>query len=128
MTQRAGRALPFVKELGRLVFHRFIRLALNTPGGRPVSRLIYRLAPVPVEWLARRYRAYDGRYDVGAQPPTALFSNSAVPSIAPFPAGAPDLSDAEGRLYRQFASFGPGHPIEQLSTLGGKARPRRDPR
>ncbi len=95
----AARTSPSIKQLGRSVFYRLTRLALNAPGGRLASRLIFKLAPAPIDWLARRYRAYDGRHDADVR---------AAPSpLVAFPAGAPELSEAEGRLYRQFASIVP---------------------
>jgi FkbM family methyltransferase len=47
------------KERARRVFHRGAVLFLRLPGGRRGMRLVYAMAPRPVEWLAQRYRAYE---------------------------------------------------------------------
>ena len=118
-TTSAPSAGKFGKEIARQVFHRFVRLLLRLPGGRQASRLFRAVAPGPVEFLARRYRAYEQRAmpePVAAfiETETELFIEAEVAVIAEAePPAMPEaavalfeLSEAEDRLYRQFAARG----------------------
>ena len=103
--------------LARRVLHRGMRLLLAMPGARRVSRIILKIAPGPVELLARRYRTDEWRQITNGQAQAQAVSvlQAAGPMI--FPADLPDLSEAEGLLYRQFATA-------DRSTNGGAATHR----
>jgi FkbM family methyltransferase len=101
--------------LARRVLHRGMRLLLATPGARRVSRIILKIAPGPVELLARRYRTDEWRQITNGQAQAVSVLQAAGPMI--FPADLPDLSEAEGLLYRQFATA-------DRSTNGGAATHR----
>ncbi len=94
------------KQIVRTLFHRSTRRLLQLPGGRRVSRLIYKVAPRPVEWLALRYRAYDQRDAmdfVSAGRGLSKYHRSVNLSEASI---FQDLSEDEGRLYRQIDALG----------------------
>jgi len=92
------RMLPS-KQLARQVFHRGSRFLLGLPGGQQGVRLVRAIAPGPVEWLARRYRAYEQNAPMQHQVP-------ATDTVAA-PATAIDLSHEEARLYRQLVTTNP---------------------
>ncbi|MGH8783406.1 MAG: hypothetical protein ACREXZ_30565, partial [Paraburkholderia sp.] len=91
------RMLPS-KQLARRVFHRGARLLLGLPGGQRSVRLVRAIAPGKVEWLARRYRAYEQ---------VAAHQVLAASTVTP-PVTATDLSHEEARLYRQLVTANPG--------------------
>jgi FkbM family methyltransferase len=108
------------KELARRVFHRGARLILGVPGGRRGMRLVYRIVPWPVEWLAQRYRAYEQsavKRREGATPPSLSCAKPAAEQSVEHTSDLPhalltdqtalpasDLSREEIRVYRQFIS------------------------
>ncbi len=117
----APAAGPFGKELARQVFHRGMRQVLRLPGGRRASRLLRSIGPGPVEYLARRYRAYERRampepdpvadviaaeMEVFAEAEVEVLPEAEPPAALAAEAGMSDLSEAEDRLYRQFAARG----------------------
>ncbi|MFL9870941.1 FkbM family methyltransferase [Paraburkholderia megapolitana] len=88
------------KQLARRVFHRGGRLLLGLPGGQRGVGLVRAIAPGPVEWLARRYRAYEQVAAMQREVPAAASVVS--------PVTATDLSHEEARLYRQLVTANPG--------------------
>jgi len=92
---------PVGKQLARNIFYRSARVLRRVPGVRWTYHLVGKIAPAPTEWLKLRYIAYDQR-DVGGTPsPTSCVSPESPESVA-IPV---DLSEDEGRLYRQFVLF-----------------------
>jgi len=91
------------KEIARRIFHGGAGRLLRLPGGRRASRLVRRVAPGPVEWLALRYRAYEARAAEPILPPPfdieTLHAAFEATQMSPL-----DLSDDEARLYRQIAT------------------------
>jgi FkbM family methyltransferase len=97
---------PLGKEFARRVFYRAMRRLLRTPGVRRSVRLVYALAPAPVEWLAQRYRAYGQRRPIILPRPSPIIVKELDDLLAPTRMAPLDLSDEEARLYRQFITSG----------------------
>ncbi|KWF84146.1 hypothetical protein WL93_20905 [Burkholderia diffusa] len=92
------RMLP-TKQLARQVFHRGVKLLMALPGGQRGVRFVRAIAPRPVEWLARRYRAYEE---------AAVIQHHASANVVASPvASMPDLSAEEVRLYQQLIMTNP---------------------
>ena len=109
----AGRCVPqarMLKKLARRGFHLGIGGMLNLPGGRRVARATYTVLPGPIDWLARRYRAYDGRADL---PPAAPAAAPEPPATDPVPA-VHGLSAAEMRICRQLSLYAAGAAALQV--------------
>ncbi|WP_458098525.1 FkbM family methyltransferase [Roseomonas sp. WA12] len=114
---------PVGKDLARRTFRLGVRTLLSLPGVRSGVRLIHRFVPSPLNWLAVRYRFYEGRKVQLLGPHTVVEEGGAEPSILPqlaAPLGVepnerqvqepeaalqvpepPDMSLEEARLYRQ---------------------------
>lgn len=119
------------KNLARRTFRLGVRTLLRVPGIRGVVRLAHRLRPAPLEWLALRYRHYDGRGMAPPEPialaveeqsepvlppePVVLPAVEPVPELAPQaePPAPPmplNMSPDEERIYRQAITLDPYHP------------------
>lgn len=94
---RMVRRMMPTKQLARKLFHRGARLVLRLPGAHFAVRLVRKVAPGPVEWFARRYRAYE--YTANTYP-------HAPPQATVTP--TTELSPDEARLHRHLAAVNVG--------------------
>lgn len=97
---------PRGKNLVRRIFHRGMQALLQMPGARQGVRLVYGMAPAPVEWLALRYRSYDRRAIEIQTAPPPVEVKELQSALAPEAVASLDMSDEEARLYRQFVTGG----------------------
>jgi hypothetical protein len=103
----------YVGRLARKVFHGCLRQLLAMPGMRHSVRLVYRLAPRPVEWLSVRYCAYERQPPILADVPV-LSDMPETPAVVIASTATLELSDDEARVLRQL-----------LTTCHATTRPAR---
>lgn len=102
---------PSPKEVARQVFYHGMRAALRVPGSQRGARLVRRMAPKQVEWLAARFRAYDQRAAMAAASQPVTFPQARELPLLFTPAQRAglreamlDLSEEEARLFRQLSA------------------------